>query len=86
MTYPVAIIEDRYGGTYSGGAWLAIDHADKMENGSPRIVRVIEGGPHGSDTEAMMFWTDPPDWIAVGDSPDEALAALAAKAKGADDG
>lgn len=81
MTYPVVIIEDRYGGGYSGGKWLAIDAAEAMENGSYRIIRIIEGGPHGSDTEAMMFWKAPPDWITVGDFPNDALAALAAKAK-----
>ncbi len=31
-TYPIAIIEDRYCGSYSGGAWLAIAGADRAFN------------------------------------------------------
>lgn len=74
--WPIAIIEDRYGGTYSGGEWLAIAEADAVENGAYRVVRVLEGGPHSGDTEAMLFWTNPPKWIAVGNTPNEARAAL----------
>jgi hypothetical protein len=68
--YPVAIIEDRYGGTYSHGKWLAIR---EMNNDRYRIVMM---GPHSEDGDAADFWDDPPEWIAVGDTPDEALAAI----------
>jgi hypothetical protein len=67
-TYPIAVIEDRYQGTYSNGKWLAISCADYLENGAYRVVRCLEDGPHGDDTEAQMFWSDPPHWIASGDS------------------
>ncbi len=77
--YPIAIIQDRYGGTYSGGLWLAVASCTDMDNGSYLIVRMIEDVPHGSDTETMIFWQSPPDWIAVGNTPNEALAALKAR-------
>ncbi|HVV94604.1 MAG TPA: hypothetical protein VHD15_14420 [Hyphomicrobiales bacterium] len=77
--YPIAIIEDRYGGCYSGGRWLAIAGADYLENGAYRIVRCLEQGPHGDDSEAQDYWADPPSWIAVGETPDEAVAKLRAR-------
>lgn len=75
-SYPVAIIEDRYGGAYSRGKWLAVAFADLDYDGETRASFVLTNGPSGSDGEAMCFWLDPPDWIAVGDCPDDALAAL----------
>jgi hypothetical protein len=81
--YPIAIIEDRYSGVYSGGGWLAIANADMPAVASgeymPCVSWCLENGPHGDDTEAMVFWHDPPPWIAVGNTPDAALAALRAK-------
>lgn len=78
--WPVAIIEDRYNGAYSGGRWLAIAEADMPETGyTNRAAMVLEDGPHGDDTDAMLFWSDPPPWIAAGISPDAACAALRAK-------
>jgi hypothetical protein len=74
--YPVAVVEDRYGGAYSKGKWLAIAESNKLENGAYRIVRCLEDGPHGDDTEAAMFWSDPPGWIASGSTPDEAIKNL----------
>ncbi len=76
MLFPIVVIEDRYNGTYSRGRWIAIACADKLENGAYRVVRVMEGGPHGSDPEAREFWDDPPEWVAVGNTPDEAVANL----------
>ena len=35
-----------------------------------------DDGPLGSDVDASMFWVDPPSWIAVGSTPDEALEKL----------
>jgi hypothetical protein len=77
--HPVAILEDRYGGVYSDGKWLAVSGADTLDNGCYRIVRMLEHGPHGDDGDAMVFWADPPNWIASGDTPDQALANLMAK-------
>jgi predicted RNase H-like HicB family nuclease len=85
--WPVAIIEDRYGGVYSGGSWLAISEATyRLGRHLTRVTWCLEDGPHGDDGDAMEFWSDPPEWIAVGNSPDAALAklraALAALTKG----
>lgn len=77
--YPIAIVEDRYSGVYSRGKWLAVNGADTLDNGCYRIIRTLEQGPHGDDTDAMIFWAEPPDWIASGNTPDQALANLMAK-------
>jgi hypothetical protein len=74
--YPVRIYQDRYGGSYSGGAWIAID----MKRAALEIS-AIEEGILGSDVEVREFWFSvrDADWIAVGPTPDSALAALEAK-------
>jgi hypothetical protein len=74
--YPIAVIQDRYHGVYSGGEWLAISCADHLENGAYRIVRCLEDGPHGDDVEATSFWANPPSWIASGKTPEEAIRKL----------
>lgn len=78
--YPVVIVEDRYGGAYSGGRWLAVASADTVcaeaDTLIDRAAFVLDEGPSGADGDAMMFWADPPAWIAVGATPDEALNAL----------
>ena len=90
-TYPVAIIQDRYRGTYAGAEWIAIANADEADceldvEGTPhkvggvaRVQYCLMDGPHASDVEAMRFWNSPPEWIAVGNTPDEARDALYAK-------
>ena len=83
MSYPVAIIQDRYSGAYSGGLWLAVAGADALTgHGQMRALYVLTDGPHGDDCDAMMFWQEPPEWIAVGATPDDALQALRAKEEG----
>jgi hypothetical protein len=79
LMFPVVIIEDRYGGAYAGGPWIAISGADYMDNGAYRIVRCLEGGPYGGDNDAQQFWNEPPGWIAAGGSPNDALSKLTAK-------
>lgn len=74
--YPIAVVEDRYGGVYSKGKWLAIAESNKLETGAYRIVRCLDGGPHGDDTDAAMFWSDPPRWIASGNTRDHAIENL----------
>lgn len=74
--WPVAIIEDRYGGVYSGGAWIAIADADSAFCSRTRVSWCLEDGPHGDDTDAMAFWADPPAWVAAGTTPDAARDAL----------
>lgn len=75
-TYPIVVLQDRYGGVYSGGAWLAVSIADRLENGSYRVIKCLEGGPNGDDLEAQEFWGAPPDWIEAADTPDHAVARL----------
>lgn len=76
-TYPIAIIEDRYRGAYAGGKWLAIALSDvECNDHATRVSAMLAHGPSGSDPDAMEFWNDQPLWIAVGETPDKALAAL----------
>jgi hypothetical protein len=84
--YPVAIISDRYGGVYSKGQWLAVAGFARGKMGEAALKMLncegdieTEPNPWGGDTGAGDFWSDPPSWIAVGDTPDAALAALKAK-------
>jgi hypothetical protein len=78
--YPIVVVEDRYNGAYSGGEWLAIAAGDKWcercEDVHSRVACVMDDGPHGGDIEAMVFWDKPPAWIAVGNSPDDAVNTL----------
>lgn len=78
--WPVVVMQDRYGGLYSGGYWLAIAEADTPHDSflldPTRAGYCLEAGPNGDDAEAVIFWSDRPDWIAAADSPDEAVAAL----------
>jgi len=86
MMWPIAILEDRYGGTYSGGAWLGIAEADEplSEGGSvSRLDYVQVGGPFGGDGDAMAFWMEPPNWIVSAGSPNECLAKLRERARAA---
>lgn len=79
--WPIAVIEDRYEGTYSKGDWLAIANADELAGFGVTRVGWISSyeGPNDDDTGARTFWANPPSWIAVGDTPDEAVAALRKK-------
>ena len=78
---PVFVCCDRYRGTYSGGAWWAVAHADVALGGSTRLDWVLTDGdgPWSHDTAVVGFWSKPPDWIAVGDTPDQAREALTNK-------
>lgn len=82
--YPIAIVNDRYGGVYSGGKWLAIAGIDNPRLGGSVLKMLARDGggtpnPWGGDEQAGFFWRDPPAWIAVGDTPEKALAPLKAK-------
>lgn len=71
VLWPIAILQDRYRGTYTGGDWIAIPQADLAED--------FEATVWGDDLECM-------DWaeryirenkrVGVGNTPDEALADL----------
>lgn len=77
--YPIAILEDRYSGVYSGGIWIAVAQADELLDSSNTRVQFCltsDDGPYGSDSEAAEFWSDPLDWIAVGETPELAIENL----------
>lgn len=77
--YPVVLTQDCYRGAYSGGSWLALAEADELVDGIDTPAQFClcgVGGPHDDDISAATFWRAPPDWIAVGETPQEALDAL----------
>lgn len=65
----IIIIEDRYRGAYCGGAWVCV--SSMLD-----AFRIYEGGAMGNDTSAGDFWLeqDDADWLAVGNTPDDAVA------------
>lgn len=68
--WPTIIIEDRYMGTYSGGLWVAFYGYKNLD--------IIGDGPHADDVSARNFdYTQ--DWLAVGNTPQEALDNLIKK-------
>lgn len=78
LLYPVVILQDRYGGTYAGGPWIAVAESfDSAEEG-PSHLDLVRAGAFGSDREAAEFWDqhEAAPWIAVGATPNRALAAL----------
>lgn len=78
--FPIVVVQDRYFGLYSGGAWFAIANADTpfgpTDPEPTRIAYCIDEGPNGTDEEAVAFWSDPPKWVAVGVDAETALRAL----------
>lgn len=70
-TWPIAIIEDRYAGTYSDGLWIAF--SDAYNNWDK-----INLGPHNDDVTACSFNYNQ-SWLAVGSNPQEALDKLKEK-------
>lgn len=75
--YPIGIVEDRYGGTYSGGKWVAIANVEL--HSIDELMNNIDPSPWGDDMSASDWGDVPPDWAAVGETPDEALQNLYAK-------
>ena len=60
---PVTITPDRYGGLYSGGAWLAF----------PPTTSKVPEGPFSGDVFAETWWGQLGDVpVGRGDSPDQA--------------
>lgn len=66
--YPIVVLQDRYGGCYSGGAWVAI------ANWTDERFTHVADGISGGDIEAASFVL--PHYVAVGNTPDEAVANL----------
>ena len=82
--HPVAVFEDRYQGAYSGGAWIAVAEASALvdeENTRAQFCVVGGAGPFGDDVAAGVFWNNPPEWIAVGPTPEAAIEALGNRRK-----
>ena len=69
--YPTTIIADRYGGTYSGGEWLAFP-LDPWE-----IPEEVDG----EDVECMMFWEGFDGVVGRGVTPDAAFLDLVIQMK-----
>lgn len=72
--YPVTIVRDRYGGTYSGAEWLALQ-ADNTQ---------VPDEIGSDDGDEMIFWREHKDEelpIGKGKTPNEALEDLIVKAK-----
>jgi hypothetical protein len=74
--YPVTIISDRYGGTYSGSAWLAFnrDPEDVPEDVSADDVTCAMFWEHQRSMEILDRKHAMP--IGRGNGPDEALQDL----------
>jgi hypothetical protein len=76
--FPVVVFEDRYGGSYAGGAWVAI--ANATWGGGPAASRLdfVFDGAGGGDIEACEFWDEhrETEWIGVGSTPDLAVQVL----------
>lgn len=80
--WPIALIEDRYSGCYSGGKWIAISESDQIVDAVNTRVQyclIAENGPSGGDTEAASFWESAPTWIAVAQTPSEAIDLLGSR-------
>ena len=74
-TYPVAIIESRYSGTYEGGNWHAIPEFDDVVNSEQ-----YQDYMYGDDGSALDFWDlEIASTIGVGDTPELALADMRLK-------
>ena len=83
LLYPIAVFEDRYSGVYSGGGWIAVAECDTEEANHRNRFWVAFDGTHGDDMEAATFGGLIPlfKWIAVGNSPEHAIANLMEKNK-----
>lgn len=71
MVYPITIIQDRYGGVYSGGQWTAW-------NLYPGVIPFQESS---NDVICGTFWQVTNMIVGIGNTPDEALKDLIKKLK-----
>jgi hypothetical protein len=65
----ILLLEDRYGGIYSGGTWLGVIDADAKYDDRSRGEFAVGCAPSDGDPSAAEFWENPPDWIVAGQSP-----------------
>lgn len=75
----ILMLEDRYGGVYSNGAWLGVIDADARHEDNSRGGFVVSDGPSGGDMIAAAFWDEAPEWIVAGRSPKHVMDLIAAK-------
>lgn len=82
--YPITILQDRYGGTYAGGEWIAVAESFDVPGDSAGHLDLVRAGAFGSDREAADFWDryEEAPWVATGPTPNRALAALLDKQRG----
>ena len=72
--YPMCVVSDRYGGTYSDGSWTAWCTG----------VGFLPDGPFSGDGECMTFWENNKKEnekgegyiVGIGNTPDEAVLDL----------
>lgn len=70
--YPLTIVNDRYGGAYSGGNFLAF----------PVHEYAVPAGHDSSDGMCMDFWAEVDfTFIGIGDTPNAAFEDLRSKLK-----
>jgi hypothetical protein len=67
--YPLTIIQDRYGGVYSGGSFVAFK----------ALAHEISPSASGSDLNCCEFFCETPIPYGVGETPDEAIIDLKSK-------
>ena len=54
-TFPVEFFEDRYGGVYSKGQWIAYLPATGSPGEVSRTDWLRDNGPNGGDLEFVLF-------------------------------
>lgn len=69
--HPTTIVNDKYGGTYSDGEWLAfpLEHYD------------VPRGVDARDIDCMIFWEEYTEPYGTGDTPESALKDLTIRLK-----
>lgn len=77
--YPVTIVSTRYGGTYEGKAWAAFNAGPEQLSHPMQPYYDWDGG----DYECQVWWADngKMPYVAVGNTPNEALKNLINKQK-----
>lgn len=79
--YPIAVIEDRYSGSYAGGRWIAVANAGSGDGKKSVLLDQVLDGAHGCEDDAEEFWekNKANPLIAVGDTPSAAVRHLVAR-------
>lgn len=84
--WQVAVLRGPSEGLFGAWSWIAVSGSTREEMGRSRLQFVAERmnggvGSFNDSTDARVaFLRDPPEWVAIGVTPDEAVANLLAKA------